>query len=165
MVRKLIGKIRRQPRHVRENTALGIAASFTFVVAAVWLVNIPATFDGMLGVHKGSEDQMGSFFEKVSSQTAAVKDALAPEEDNPESLKALMDEYSTKTNTDADSGTTSAADLVVATSTSQQPMSTTSAPGPTSESFTTQSTYESDAPKEVRIQVIKTPASSTAASE
>jgi hypothetical protein len=158
MLRKLIGTIRRQPKHTRDNVALGIASTVTFVVAAVWLVNAPATFSGMLGVDT-QENQTASFFDKMSEQTASVKDAFTDEDSPVASVKDLIAEYQSE---------------IVATTSVQSESENTDVLGTTSseqsgsqetQRFTTESTYETVEPKEVRIQTVSKSTTSTITNE
>jgi hypothetical protein len=86
MLSKLIGKLRRQPKKTRDNVALGIASTFTFVVAAFWLFNIPNTFTGMLSMDSQASEQTENFMDKMTEQTAAVKEALSTNDAASESL-------------------------------------------------------------------------------
>jgi hypothetical protein len=158
MLRKLIGTIRRQPKHTRDNVALGIASTVTFVVAAVWMLNAPATFSGMLGVD-GGEGQTANFFDKMSEQTAAVKEVFTAEDSPAASVKDLIADYQAEV-----SATTSAqseSENTAASATTSSPQSASQQP----ESFTTDSSYETDKPKEVRIQAISKATTSTTTNE
>jgi len=150
-MRKLIGNIRRQPKQRRANIAFGIAASFTLMVVAIWSVNVPDLFTGILSARENTEP---GFFDQIGSQAAAVKDSLGEDGETTQSLKELMDGYRSSSTA----------------SSSIQQMSATSTPESTNsneqrETFTTDSSYESDQPKEVRIQTVTSATTSATTSE
>ena len=91
MLRKLIGNIRRQPKRTRDNVALGVASTVTFVVALVWVFNAPTMFSGLTGVGETAKKE-GGFLDTISEQTAAVKDAFSSESAATESIKELIKE-------------------------------------------------------------------------
>lgn len=159
MLRKLIGKIRRQPKRTRENISLGIAATFTLAVATVWLVNVPGTFNSMMNVNGSSKDSPEDFFNKVSSQTAAVKEALTPKDSTKESLKDLIEVYK------ADDSVASSTRSEQSSTASSSASSTRRFPAESAESFTSDTPYETEEPQEVRIQAVTKSTTSTATSE
>jgi hypothetical protein len=157
-MRKLIGKIRRQPKQRRANIAFGIATSFTFVVAAIWLFNVPNTFNGALST-AGSPDQAEEgFFDRLGSQAAAVKDSISSDSSVNESLKELMDEYSA-------SSTQASSTQPALVSASSTGTTTSAAPRESFERFTTDTSYEAEKPREIRIQAVPKATTSTTTSE
>ncbi len=74
MLRKTIGKLRRQPTHVRDGVAFWVASGFAFMVCVLWLFNNPIRFAEVFV--DTSEGPQKSFFEEMSQQVAAVKEAV-----------------------------------------------------------------------------------------
>jgi len=160
MLRKLIGNIRRQPKRTRDNVALGVASTVTFVVALVWVFNAPTMFSGLTGVGETAKKE-GGFLDTISEQTAAVKDAFSSESAATESIKELIKEAQEPEPSvvgGADVRTTSTASIATTTSSS-------SASREAREAFTTESSYQSSEPKEVRIQTTPAATSSTTTQE
>jgi len=157
-MRKLIGKIRRQPKQRRDNIALGIASGCTFLVAAFWLFNVPDTFSGLLSAEDTQENSEAGFFDSLSSQAAAVKESFAGTDTATESLKELMNEYRASSTEETSESSTSPAP-VRATSTA------TTTPPVVRPRFTTDSAYESEKPQTVRIQTVATSSTSTTPNE
>lgn len=148
-MRKLIGKIRRQPKPRRENIAFGIAASFTFLVVTIWMFNAPDRFNGVLSTVDSSQNKEEGFFNTIGSQAAALKESLketinvddsATETD---SMKKLMEEYRAP---GTQGSSTQSAPINASSTATTSPKSV--------ERFTTDSAYESETPREVRIQAV-----------
>jgi len=152
MLSKLIGKLRRQPKKTRDNVALGIASTFTFVVASFWLFNIPNTFDGMLSMDSQSSEQTENFMERMGEQTAAVKEALSTNEAASESLKSLVNEYQAAGTSTETAATSTLADTTTASSSS-------------STRSTSATTTSTPSQQEVRIQTITNSTTSTTTNE
>jgi len=157
-MRKLIGKIRRQPKQRRDSIAFGIAASFTFLVVTIWLFNVPNTFSGVLSTTGSTEKTQEGFFDKINSQAAAVKESIGGDGSATESLKELMDEYRASSTPASSTSSTQVSASSTATT-------TPAAPRESRERFTTDSSYEAKKPKEIRIQTVPTATSSTTTSE
>lgn len=73
----LFKKLRKKPKHVRDNIAFSIAGGFTFVVALSWF------FLGFHGLPQGadvaSEESNGAFstlFGQIQEQVAAAKESI-----------------------------------------------------------------------------------------
>ena len=76
-MRKLFQHIRRQPKNVRDNYALGIAGSFTLVVALLWVVAFPS--EGLLDEPEITTEKLTPFATLLSEskkKMAAIKDAM-----------------------------------------------------------------------------------------
>lgn len=155
MLRKLIGKIRRQPKQTRDNVALGVAATFTFLVAVIWLVSVPGSFGGQLSVGNSAETQTAGFFEQISDQAASVKEAFTAEDSATQSIKEMIEEYQ-KPDTTASSTQLTATSTATTTTPVPRP-----APSQSAGSFTTDSTFEMQEPKEAHIQVVSKATTST----
>jgi|AntRauTorckE6833_2_1112554.scaffolds.fasta_scaffold31068_2 hypothetical protein len=160
-MRKLIGKIRRQSKQRRDNIAFGIAVSFTVVVVAIWMFNVPNTFSNVFSAKDSADDEKERFFDTLSSQAAAVKESFSEgNSSTTEPFKELMDEYR------ASSPPASSTQLTPAKASSTA--STTPAdPRESREQFTPGSSYEfkSETPREVRIQTVAKSTTSTTTNE
>lgn len=76
-MRKIFQHIRRQPKSVRDNYALGVAGSFTFVVMLLWLVALPS--EGLLDEPEIATEKITPFatlMTESKKQFAALKAAL-----------------------------------------------------------------------------------------
>lgn len=80
MLRKTIGKLRRQPKHVRDGVAFWVASGFVCIVSVLWLFNNPIRFAEVFV--DTSEGPQKSFFEEMAQQVAAVKEAVPNSEPN-----------------------------------------------------------------------------------
>lgn len=98
MIRSLIGKIRRQPKAVRNNIAFGIAGTFTACVFMVWAYQLPSRLSEVTEVTGGAEE-VGIFsqiFDQLGEQVATVKESFpdnAVEEGEENPLDSLVAEY------------------------------------------------------------------------
>jgi hypothetical protein len=158
-MRKLIGKMRRQPKHRRDTIALGIASGFTLLVATIWLYNVPSTLNRALSTADSPESREEGFFDTLGSQAAAVKESVPAAASIKESLKALVDEYRASS-TQASSSQSAQVNASSSATTSQPVTSNESF-----ERFTTDSSYESEKKPEVRIQTISKATTSTTTAE
>ncbi len=79
-MQKIFKHIRQQPKHVRENYAFGIAATFTVIVLLVWVVSRPQT--GLLGGIPNQVSETAAPFatllKESKEQLAQLKNAAAP---------------------------------------------------------------------------------------
>jgi|AntRauTorcE11897_2_1112592.scaffolds.fasta_scaffold02923_7 hypothetical protein len=160
-MRKLIGKIRRQPKQRRDNIAFGIAASFTFAVVAIWMFSVPDTFSGVLSATDSAGEEEAGFFDTLSSQAAAVKESFSTDNSNSsttESLNELMDEYRASS---AQASSTQSTPVRASSTASTTP----AALGESREQFTTDTSYGAEKPREVRIQAVAKATTSTTTSE
>jgi len=156
---KLIGKIRRQPKQRRDNIAFGIAASFTFAIVTIWMFNVPNTFSGVLSATDSTGEKKAGFFDTLSSQAAALKESISADTSpEPESLKELMDEY--RASSSPASSTDSMQDRTASTTTT-----TPATPRESRERFSTDTSYETEEPREVRIQAVPQATTSTTTGE
>ncbi len=76
-MRKIFQHIRSQPKSVRDNYALGIAGSFTFVVMLLWVVALPS--EGLLDEPAVATEKITPFATLVAEskkKIAAIKDSL-----------------------------------------------------------------------------------------
>jgi len=77
MIRSTLIKIRRKPKYVRDNIALGIAGTFTAAVFAVWFLNTPTEFlQKGAAVAEESPRAFSTFFQQIGKQFASVKESL-----------------------------------------------------------------------------------------
>lgn len=159
-MRKLIGKIRRQPKPRRENIAFAIAASFTFLVVTIWMFNTPNRFNGVLTTVDSSQNNEDGFFSTIGSQAAALKESLKEtinvddSATETESMKKLMEEYRASS---AQGSSTQSVPINASSTATTSPKSV--------ERFTTDSSYESETPREVRIQAVTKSTTSSTTSE
>lgn len=86
MIRKTILKIRRQPKYVRNNIAMGLAGSFTAVVFVIWAYHIPSQLDEIdNGKNANENGLMSQFMDNVGKQVSSIKDAI------PENLENITE--------------------------------------------------------------------------
>ena len=76
MIKKTIGKLRRQPKNVREGIAFWSAGVFAFMVFVVWLFNAPTKFSQMAINNQGDSGTISSILEDLNQQVATVKESL-----------------------------------------------------------------------------------------
>lgn len=77
---RLIRKIRRQPRHVRDNIALSIAGVFTVLVAALWAWHLPGSLT--------SKDETGEQTPFFSQLRSSLEEQMATVRSSVESVDA-----------------------------------------------------------------------------
>ena len=78
MIKRLIKNIRRQPKHTRDKIALGVAGSFTAVIFAVWVYNVPARLSAISQEHeKDTAPVFSQLFDQIGSQLSSVKEAVS----------------------------------------------------------------------------------------
>lgn len=166
MIKKTIGKLRRQPKKVREGIAFWFTCAFVFMVASVWLLNLPAQFADMRVVSSEEVETTQSFFEKLNNQTAAVRDSMTGADSESasssaglgnESLDTLVNQFRERASSSSMSDSSSTARSSEISSTSL--VATSSVSGQTEVQSTT--TASAPLPREVRII---TTASSSASS-
>jgi hypothetical protein len=159
MIKKTIGKLRRQPKRVREGIAFWFTCAFVFVVCSVWLLNVPARFADMAMVRPDDSASVKSFFEELNNQVATVKDAIPDSESasssaglGNESLDNLVNRFRERASSSASS------DFSVQASSSEMNASTTLVTSASSTQINSQSDNEVSAPtqREVRIVTIAT---------
>ncbi len=76
-MRKIFQHIRRQPKNIRDNYALGIAGSFTFIVMLLWVVALPS--EGLLDEPEIAAEKLTPFATLVAEskkKIAAIKETL-----------------------------------------------------------------------------------------
>ncbi len=80
MLKSFIRKIRTKPKHVRDQYALGIAGTFTTLVALLWLFGAPGTsLDDDLITNSYEVDEkkpFGDFLDYAKDQIASVKESV-----------------------------------------------------------------------------------------
>lgn len=77
MLRKLIVKLRRQPKPVRDNIAMALAGVFTAFIFTIWAYHLPVRMSAMdQNVKADTTESFSHIFDKMSEQVAAVKEAL-----------------------------------------------------------------------------------------
>jgi len=159
-MRKLIGRIRRQSKQTRDNIAFGIASGFTCVVVTMWLFTVPSMFSNVLTSADSAQSTQEGFFDKISSQAAAVKESIGSTESATDSLEELMAEYQS-------SSTQSTSEVALPNSASSTATTAPAMAKPREsfDSFTTDSKYESDQPREVRILAVPKSTTSTTIAE
>jgi len=84
MIKHLVKKIRRQPKGVRDNIALGIAATFTAFIFVIWLYHLPVRNAALV---ENKQDESSSFSQLlggVSDQVSAIKEAVKDKSDPEE---------------------------------------------------------------------------------
>ena len=93
MIKKSLIKLRRQPKHVRNNVALGAAGAVTFAVFSIWAFNLPSVFeDKNIGQ---AANVFSSIADEVEEKVGSVSDIV-----KTESLKDFIEEDSeTKSDT------------------------------------------------------------------
>ncbi len=97
MLIRFFRHIRRQPKKVRNNYALGIAMTFTGIVALVWIVNtlnqgiVP---EGELATNKESIP-FSNLFKQTKEQFANLKEAEKSEDQNAETATSTPTEANT----------------------------------------------------------------------
>lgn len=71
-------KHRQKPKHVRDNIAFTISASFTVVLAVVWFVfgSESKLFDSVARREAASPRVFSTFWDQLSEQMASVKEAI-----------------------------------------------------------------------------------------
>jgi hypothetical protein len=92
MIGTLFLKIRRKPKHVRDNIAFASAGVVTLAVFLVWLLNVP---DELLSEAKQDVDTVKPFatlFNQIKEQTASIGDSLEEMVPDTASTTAVSDE-------------------------------------------------------------------------
>lgn len=157
MIKKIIGKLRRQPKSVRDGIAFWFTCVFVFVVCSVWLFNVPSRFADMVVVSDADSGPVKSFFNQLNDQVATVKDAF-PDADEASSSAALgNDSLDALVNRFKERATSSVASDFSVQASSSEDTATTS----TSTQTTLQENSETPAPVQ-REARIKTTSSTTA---
>lgn len=147
MLRKLILKLRRQPKAVKENISLVAAGIVTFSIFTVWAYHLPARLSDDNGqVVKSETKTFSEMLNNATEQVAAVREALPEKEILKESLEAEM-------------ATTSASHI---NASSTQSNSNIAAPKPVTSSTST-SGYSSD-PTPIRVVTFNKASSSATSS-
>lgn len=79
MIKRLLRNLRQKPKIVRDNIALGIASTFTFIVGSFWLYN----FSAIHGVNTASETKntpaFSGLFSDFKDQIATIKESAQNE--------------------------------------------------------------------------------------
>ena len=116
MIGSFLGKMRRKPKHVRDNIAFGSAAFVTLAIFTVWLVNDPLhSGDISATTDEPSPKAFATFFGQIKDQFASAKAALPKVETNNQD-EATLTATTTFVNTLRDTATTSPSDWSLASS-------------------------------------------------
>jgi hypothetical protein len=76
MLKELILKARKKPKHVRDNIAFGIAGGFTAAICLVWLVVMPGRLAKETTSVNDNHKIFSTFFNQFKDQVASVKNSL-----------------------------------------------------------------------------------------
>ena len=76
MLKELILKARRKPKHVRDNIAFGIAGSITAAICLVWLVVMPGQLAKKTTSVNDDHKVFSTFFNQLKDQVAGVKESM-----------------------------------------------------------------------------------------
>lgn len=73
MIKSFLIKLRQKPKHVRQQVAFGVAATFTAIVGLFWLASIPQTFQNIgSGVSSGA-NTFDTFRESLDKEINSAK--------------------------------------------------------------------------------------------
>jgi len=159
MIKKTIGKLRRQPKSVREGVAFWVASGFAFVVFSVWILNMPARFANMTLVSSDETKESESFFDELKNQAASVVDALPGSDTSPDSVGLGNESLDTMVNQFRGRSSSSAQSSISAQASSTRMNNASSTTPAMSESAGT----SAEAPREVKIITFSSSSASTSA--
>ncbi len=83
MIKHLLKNIRKKPKAVRDNIAMGIAGTFTALVFSFWLYNVPEKFSAIQ--ENDNESSFFSLFSNIKEQAAVVASEDVSESDETDS--------------------------------------------------------------------------------
>lgn len=132
MIKKSLIKLRRQPKHIRNHVAMGVAGVFTFVVFGIWAFNLPSALESRNGgntatIFSSVVDDVKDGASSISnaSENNPFQDLFPEEELEPEtSLDTIMSIVNSSTTDFAIEENTEEARVVrIATTTSSSSLS------------------------------------------